>query len=209
MLKWLSPKPHKPHCVVCGYSNNVKDYYQILGIKRTSTTNEIKEAYYKMSKQYHPDLNPGDSNAANKFREISEAYEILTNIFTKSAYDASFGIKQRSSFKTKPSPANIKVKEDDYTQFYKRQREHSHSARTQHFYQGSRVSFEQNNASASVSEDKSSKETVQEENATTEFYYVQEYSIFSVLTVVTFVLVCAFAFSHDPTVNSDLKKTKS
>jgi molecular chaperone DnaJ len=56
----------------------MKEYYDILGLKTNATQEEIKKAYRKLSKQYHPDLNPNNKEAENKFKKIAEAYEILT-----------------------------------------------------------------------------------------------------------------------------------
>jgi len=54
-----------------------KDYYKILGIDKNATQEEIKKAYRKLAKKYHPDSNPGDKKAEEKFKEINEAYEVL------------------------------------------------------------------------------------------------------------------------------------
>lgn len=53
-----------------------KDYYDILGVKKTSDPKEIKKAYYQLAKKYHPDTNKDDPNASKKFQEVSEAYEV-------------------------------------------------------------------------------------------------------------------------------------
>ena len=50
-----------------------KSYYEVLGVPKTATDDEIKSAYRKLARKYHPDLNPGDQNAANMFKEINEA----------------------------------------------------------------------------------------------------------------------------------------
>jgi DnaJ-domain-containing protein 1 len=54
-----------------------KDYYEILGVSNSATKEDIKEAYRKKAKQYHPDLNPNNKEAEEKFKEITEAYEAL------------------------------------------------------------------------------------------------------------------------------------
>lgn len=64
-----------------------KDYYKILGVSRTASADEIKSAYRKLAKQYHPDLNKNSAEAAEKFKEISQAYEVLSDPTKKSNYD--------------------------------------------------------------------------------------------------------------------------
>jgi molecular chaperone DnaJ len=54
-----------------------KDLYEILGIKKEATEGEIRKAYLKLAKKYHPDVNPGDKAAEQKFKEINLAYEVL------------------------------------------------------------------------------------------------------------------------------------
>lgn len=53
-----------------------RDYYEILGLTRNCNTKDIKKAYYQLAKKYHPDTNKDDPNAAKKFQEVSEAYEV-------------------------------------------------------------------------------------------------------------------------------------
>jgi len=56
---------------------SVKDYYEILGIDKKASQEEIKKTFRKLARKYHPDLNPGDKTAERKFKEISEAYDVL------------------------------------------------------------------------------------------------------------------------------------
>jgi molecular chaperone DnaJ len=64
-----------------------KDYYRILGVERNAAAAEIKRAYRKLARKYHPDLNPGDKSAEAKFKEIQEAHSVLTDPKKKSQYD--------------------------------------------------------------------------------------------------------------------------
>lgn len=64
-----------------------KDYYQILGVDRNAGEQEIKRAYRKLARKYHPDINPGDKAAETRFKEINEAYEVLSDKDKRSKYD--------------------------------------------------------------------------------------------------------------------------
>ncbi|MDX2003347.1 MAG: J domain-containing protein [Chitinophagales bacterium] len=64
-----------------------KDYYQILGVSKTATADEIKKVFRKLAKQYHPDKNPGDKKAEERFKEMSEAYEVLSDPEKRKKYD--------------------------------------------------------------------------------------------------------------------------
>jgi molecular chaperone DnaJ len=64
-----------------------RDYYEILGVVKSASTDEIKKAYRKVAMQFHPDRNPGDKSAEEKFKEAAEAYEILSDTDKKSQYD--------------------------------------------------------------------------------------------------------------------------
>lgn len=66
---------------------NFRNYYEILGVSTEASSDEIKKAFRKLALQYHPDRNPGNKEAEEKFKDISEAYEILYNADTRSQYD--------------------------------------------------------------------------------------------------------------------------
>lgn len=65
-----------------------RDYYEVLGVSKDSSADEIKKAYRKLAKQYHPDMNPGNSEAEIKFKEVNEAYDVLSDSDKKAKYDA-------------------------------------------------------------------------------------------------------------------------
>jgi molecular chaperone DnaJ len=64
-----------------------RDYYEVLGVKRDATETEIKQAYRKLARKHHPDVNPGDKQAESRFKEINEAYEVLSDKEKRAKYD--------------------------------------------------------------------------------------------------------------------------
>ena len=64
-----------------------RDYYEILGVEKNASKDEIKKAYRKLAMKYHPDRNPDDKEAEEKFKEAAEAYEVLSNDDKKARYD--------------------------------------------------------------------------------------------------------------------------
>ena len=64
-----------------------KDYYTILGVRHNASAKEIKQAYRRLARRYHPDVNPGDATAEQKFKEVSEAYAMLGNPENRKKYD--------------------------------------------------------------------------------------------------------------------------
>jgi molecular chaperone DnaJ len=64
-----------------------RDYYEVLGVSRDATPDDLKKAYRKLAVKFHPDKNPGDKTAEDKFKEVSEAYDILNDADKRAAYD--------------------------------------------------------------------------------------------------------------------------
>ena len=63
------------------------DYYEILGVSHSTSEEDVKKAYRKLALRYHPDRNPGDKTAEERFKEVSEAYQVLSDPDKRSQYD--------------------------------------------------------------------------------------------------------------------------
>ena len=68
-------------------AENKRDYYEVLGVEKGASAEEIKKAYRKNAMKYHPDRNPGDKEAEEKFKELGEAYEVLSDEDKRARYD--------------------------------------------------------------------------------------------------------------------------
>ena len=76
---------------------NKRDYYEVLGVQKNASDDELKKAFRKMAKQYHPDIHPGDKDAEAKFKEINEAYDVLSDPQKRANYD-QFGFDGPQGF---------------------------------------------------------------------------------------------------------------
>jgi curved DNA-binding protein len=86
-------------------ATDFKDYYQILGVSKTATPEEIKKAYRQLARKYHPDLNPGDKTAEQHFKEINEAQEVLSDPEKRAKYDQFGQYWQQAAAGTPPPGA--------------------------------------------------------------------------------------------------------
>ena len=79
-------------------SDGFKDYFKILGVSRNATDKEIKSAFRKLARQFHPDLHPHDDEAESEFKEINEAYEILSDVDKKKSYEEYLSYWSKNSY---------------------------------------------------------------------------------------------------------------
>src|SRR5258708_40147733 len=77
------------------------EYYETLGVPRTADTEEIRKVYRKLARKYHPDLNPGDKSAEERFRNVQEAYDVLSDSKKRQMYD-QFGFYSENGFAGPP-----------------------------------------------------------------------------------------------------------
>ena len=88
-----------------------KDFYKVLGVSKDASDADIKKAYRKLARKYHPDQNPGDEAAERRFKEISEAHTVLADPEQRKQYDAirAMGSGARFSAGAGPSPVNART----------------------------------------------------------------------------------------------------
>ena len=80
-----------------------RDYYEVLGLQKSASADDIKKAYRKKAKEYHPDLHPGDKDCEAKFKEVNEAYEVLSDPDKRAKYD-QFGSQPSIPAASSPAP---------------------------------------------------------------------------------------------------------
>ncbi|MBE9181312.1 J domain-containing protein [Oculatella sp. LEGE 06141] len=83
---------------------NFRNYYDILGVPRDATVEEIKRVYRKLARQYHPDMNPGDKAAEEKFKDVGEAYEVLSDPGKRAQYDQFSRFWKQRGFQSSATP---------------------------------------------------------------------------------------------------------
>ncbi|XP_058062942.1 dnaJ homolog subfamily C member 30, mitochondrial [Anopheles bellator] len=103
----------------------LRNHYDSLGVTPNATQNDIKQAYYSQSKLYHPDKNKGSDIAAQKFREITAAYEVLGNYRLRKLYDKGILHTAGHEYANATQPAAEPVEDDAQTRFYKKRMERS------------------------------------------------------------------------------------
>lgn len=88
MSSGFAVTPSKADCWRINQTRTLKDYYHILGVSESASDEQIKSAYKKLAKQYHPDKNPGNKQSEERFKEISEAYNVLSDPKARKQYDS-------------------------------------------------------------------------------------------------------------------------
>jgi curved DNA-binding protein len=98
---------------------DIRNYYELLGVKRDASADEIKQSFRQLARKYHPDLNPGDKVAEDKFKDISEAYEVLSDLSKRSQYDKFTGFWRKNRTKAPASapraPIDRSTDEDEFS----------------------------------------------------------------------------------------------
>ena len=89
-------------------ATDFKDYYSVLGVSKTASADEIKKSFRRLARKYHPDMNPGNKQAEARFKEVSEAYEVLSDTEKRQKYD-QFGKYWKQAGQTSPYGGGVNV----------------------------------------------------------------------------------------------------
>lgn len=98
-----------------------RDFYKALGLNKNATSDNIKKSYQKLSKKYHPDLNNGDKEIEKKYKDINEAYTVLSNTKTRQEYDTIRQYGGQSSYKMPPYSSSNRFNGDVFNNFFENQ----------------------------------------------------------------------------------------
>lgn len=98
-------------------TTDFKDYYAILGVSKTATPEEIKRAYRKLARKYHPDLNPGDKNSEAKFKDLNEANEVISDPEKRQKYDRFGQYTSHSGYSETPDPRGNNGETPDFDRY--------------------------------------------------------------------------------------------
>jgi len=117
---------------------NFKDYYKILDVSKEASEEDIKKAYRKLAKKYHPDKNPDNKKAEETFKEVSEAYDVLSNSEKRKKFDDFISVsnEKKTYAYTNPTNSNTSENEPEYSDFFKQFFKKTSSKRKYSFFKG-------------------------------------------------------------------------